>query len=295
MPMNMPAKPEPGAVTNGELKPVAMPFASIVLPVPGEPRKSRPRSGLPPAFLNSSLGLPEVDHARDLLLGLGLAAHVLELDAPVGVARLVRLDLADRHQQERPDQDADVREHQDHDRIAVGRRERLRARFASTPVPVEAGDARDAGVAVEDHLEHPAIDEDQQTRHDAGGTCRASTRRGGGRRRPPAAAPSRRRTGSATGSRLRATTSTRPRKAAIASSVPSSGHPPARVLLVVAARGRRRARSGTRRTSRRGSARATASRARARRTSPWARTGFLEASRLAGPRATPSSRGHAEV
>ena len=55
MPMNMPAKPEPGAVTNGELKPVAMPFASIVLPVPGAPRKSSPRSGLPPAFLNSSL------------------------------------------------------------------------------------------------------------------------------------------------------------------------------------------------------------------------------------------------
>ncbi len=54
MPMNMPANPEPGAVTNGELKPVAMPFASIVLPVPGEPRKSSPRSGLPPAFLNSS-------------------------------------------------------------------------------------------------------------------------------------------------------------------------------------------------------------------------------------------------
>ena len=55
MPMNMPANPEPGAVTNGELNPVAMPFASIVLPVPGEPRKSRPRSGFPPAFLNSSL------------------------------------------------------------------------------------------------------------------------------------------------------------------------------------------------------------------------------------------------
>ncbi len=55
MPMNMPAKPEPGAVTNGELNPVAIAFASIVLPVPGEPRNSSPRSGLPPAFLNSSL------------------------------------------------------------------------------------------------------------------------------------------------------------------------------------------------------------------------------------------------
>ena len=47
--MNVWAKPEPGMVTNGELKPVAIAFASIVLPVPGAPRKSRPRSRLPPA------------------------------------------------------------------------------------------------------------------------------------------------------------------------------------------------------------------------------------------------------
>ena len=37
--------------------------------------------------------LPERDHARDLLLGLGLAADVVHLDAPVRVARLVALDL----------------------------------------------------------------------------------------------------------------------------------------------------------------------------------------------------------
>ena len=49
MPMKVCAKPEPGIVTNGELKPVAIAFASIVLPVPGAPRKSRPRSRLPPA------------------------------------------------------------------------------------------------------------------------------------------------------------------------------------------------------------------------------------------------------
>src|SRR6266545_8057593 len=49
MPMKVCAKPEPGMVTNGELKPVAIAFASIVLPVPGAPRKSRPRSRLPPA------------------------------------------------------------------------------------------------------------------------------------------------------------------------------------------------------------------------------------------------------
>ena len=54
MPMNVCAKPEPGMVTIGELKPVAIALASIVFPVPGAPRKSSPRSLLPPAFSNAS-------------------------------------------------------------------------------------------------------------------------------------------------------------------------------------------------------------------------------------------------
>ena len=54
MPMNVCAKPEPGIVTNGQLNDVAIAFESIVLPVPGAPRKSTPRSRLPPAFSNSS-------------------------------------------------------------------------------------------------------------------------------------------------------------------------------------------------------------------------------------------------
>ena len=54
MPMKVCAKPEPGIVTNGQLNPVAMAFASIVLPVPGAPRNRRPRSRLPPAFSNRS-------------------------------------------------------------------------------------------------------------------------------------------------------------------------------------------------------------------------------------------------
>ena len=54
MPMKVCAKPEPGIVTNGQLNDVAMPLESIVLPVPGGPRKSTPRSRLPPAFSNSS-------------------------------------------------------------------------------------------------------------------------------------------------------------------------------------------------------------------------------------------------
>ena len=54
MPMNICWKPEPGMVTNGQLNDVAIAFESIVLPVPGGPRKSTPRSRLPPARSNSS-------------------------------------------------------------------------------------------------------------------------------------------------------------------------------------------------------------------------------------------------
>ena len=54
MPMKLCAKPEPGIVTNGQLNDVAIAFESIVLPVPGAPRNSTPRSRLPPALTNSS-------------------------------------------------------------------------------------------------------------------------------------------------------------------------------------------------------------------------------------------------
>ena len=54
MPMNVAAKPEPGIEMNGELKPVAIALASMVLPVPGAPKRSRPRSRLPPARSNCS-------------------------------------------------------------------------------------------------------------------------------------------------------------------------------------------------------------------------------------------------
>ena len=54
IPMKVAAKPEPGIETKGELKPVASAFASIVFPVPGAPRKSRPRSRFPPARSNAS-------------------------------------------------------------------------------------------------------------------------------------------------------------------------------------------------------------------------------------------------
>ena len=54
MPMKVCWNPEPGMLTNGQLKPVAIALASIVLPVPGGPKKSRPRSRLPPAASNAS-------------------------------------------------------------------------------------------------------------------------------------------------------------------------------------------------------------------------------------------------
>ena len=54
MPRNMPANPEPGIDTNGQLNPVAIAFESIVLPVPGAPSMSSPRSRLPPARSNAS-------------------------------------------------------------------------------------------------------------------------------------------------------------------------------------------------------------------------------------------------
>ena len=52
--MNIPAKPDPGIETKGQLKPVATALDSIVLPVPGAPSINRPRSRLPPACSNWS-------------------------------------------------------------------------------------------------------------------------------------------------------------------------------------------------------------------------------------------------
>ena len=54
MPMNVWANPEPGMDTKGALKFVAIAFESIVLPVPGAPSRSRPRSRFPPAASKAS-------------------------------------------------------------------------------------------------------------------------------------------------------------------------------------------------------------------------------------------------
>jgi hypothetical protein len=49
MPMNIPEKAAPDVMMIGECRLEAMPLASIVLPVPGGPTISTPRSRLPPA------------------------------------------------------------------------------------------------------------------------------------------------------------------------------------------------------------------------------------------------------
>src|SRR5581483_6342875 len=59
--------------------------------------------------------LPERDDAAHLFLRLGLAAHVLELHAPLGVAGLVAADLRDAHQHQRAHEDEEVREEQEED------------------------------------------------------------------------------------------------------------------------------------------------------------------------------------
>ena len=63
-------------------------------------------------------GLPDRDDAPHLLLRLGLAADVRELDAPLRVSRLEGLDLREVHDQERPEEDEEVHdeeERQDHE------------------------------------------------------------------------------------------------------------------------------------------------------------------------------------
>ncbi len=93
MPMNVCAKPEPGIETNGELKPVAIALASIVLPVPGAPRKRRPRSRLPPARSNASPDCQMVTTRRTSSFASSWPRTSSSLTPHSRVARLERPDL----------------------------------------------------------------------------------------------------------------------------------------------------------------------------------------------------------
>ena len=146
-PMKVWANPEPGIVTNGELNPVAIAFASIVLPVPGAPWKRMPRSRRPPARSNASPDCPEADDPPHLLLRLRLAADVLELDSPVGVARLEAFDLRDAHHHHRAHQDQEVEEEEDRQDDELRPERRVREPRPRTRSQIDVGRAPPGDVA----------------------------------------------------------------------------------------------------------------------------------------------------
>ena len=127
-PMKVCAKPEPGIETNGELKPVAIAFASIVLPVPGAPRKSSPRSRLPPARSNASPDCQSVTTRRTSSFASTWPRTSLELDAPLRVAGLEAADLRDAHQQHRAHEDREVGDEEEGDEDDLREHRRVRER-----------------------------------------------------------------------------------------------------------------------------------------------------------------------
>ena len=115
MPMNVCAKPEPGIETNGELKPGRDRLGEHRLAGARRAEEEQAALALAAGALEGLAGLPERDDAPHLLLRLGLAADVVELDAPLGVAGLVAADLRDAHQQHRAHEDQEVREEEEED------------------------------------------------------------------------------------------------------------------------------------------------------------------------------------
>ena len=140
-------------------------------------------------LLERLAGLPQRDDAAHLLLGLRLAAHVVQLHAPVGVARLVGADLADGHHQERAEEDAEVDEEEQ--RQLQEQDQGLGPERARCPPGSEdrLGDA----------VEEPSDDADHDDPDGEPVPEPRRTRPGAGPSRPPAAARCPRRTGSARG------------------------------------------------------------------------------------------------
>ena len=88
------------------------------LPRARSAEEEQPAFALAARTLERVAGLPDRDDAPHLLLRLGLAANVRELDAPLRVSRLEPLDLREVHDQERPEEDEEVHdqeERQDHE------------------------------------------------------------------------------------------------------------------------------------------------------------------------------------
>ena len=89
------------------------------------PDEEQAALGLAARLLELVAGLPQLDDLAHLFLDVGLAAHVVDLDAPAGVAGLVRLHLADGHEHHRHDEDRADEEvdHEDEEQLrAIGGR-----------------------------------------------------------------------------------------------------------------------------------------------------------------------------
>src|SRR5207253_11166448 len=108
----------------------------------GGPEEEQAALALAARLLELLARLPQRDHARDLLLGLLLAADVVELDAPVRVAGLVRLHLLDAEEEERAEEDREVDEEQQRQLEAEDqqRRQERRKQVAQRAEGVEQGD-----------------------------------------------------------------------------------------------------------------------------------------------------------
>ena len=79
----------------------------------GRAEEEEPALALAARRLELLARLPERDDPANLLLRLLLAAHVLELDAPVRVAGLEAVDLRDPHQQHRAHEDQEVEDEEE--------------------------------------------------------------------------------------------------------------------------------------------------------------------------------------
>ena len=108
--------PDPGIRTKGQLKPVAIALASIVFPGPGRAEEEQASLALAAGFLEGLAGLRQGDDPADLLLGLLLAANVLQANAPVRVARLEAAHLGDADQHHRAQEDQRVEEEEERER-----------------------------------------------------------------------------------------------------------------------------------------------------------------------------------
>ena len=83
------------------------------LPGAGRAEEEQAALALAAGALERLAGLPDRDDAPHLLLRLGLPADVGELDAPLRVARLERLDLREVHDQQRAEEDHEVHDQEE--------------------------------------------------------------------------------------------------------------------------------------------------------------------------------------